>query len=265
MDTTLDPSVAEGYTSKAQCSRVITESWAGENLYCLNCETDRIEAHRPGKRVEDFLCPVCDRRIQLKASRGGHGNKVANSAYEPKMEAISSNAAPDYAFMGFDPDAWRVTELFLVPGHYLTPSVVEKRKPLSSDARRSGWVGSNILLDRIPSTGRVEIVDGGSVVPKSDAWSKFEQTAFLSGESTVARDWTTAVMDCIDDLPVQHGERFELADVYDFEDRLEEQYPENGHIRAKIRQQLQVLREEGLVEFLGDGEYRLRWYDDRPA
>lgn len=263
MDTTLDPSVAEGYSSKAQRSRVITESWAAENLYCLNCEVDRIEAHRPGKRVEDFLCPSCDRRIQLKATRGGHGSTVANSAYEPKMEAIHANEAPDYAFMGFSPDDWRVTDLFLVPGHYMTPTVVEKRNPLSSDARRSGWVGSNIRLDRIPVAGRIEIVENGEVVPRDHVRTKFEQTAFLSGENTATRDWTTAVMDCIDDLPVRPGEQFALSEVYEFEERLAELYPENQHVRAKIRQQLQVLRDQGLVEFLGDGEYRLCWYDDR--
>ena len=222
-----------------------------------------MEAHRPGKRVEDFFCPSCDRRIQLKAKRGGHGRKVSNSAYEPKMEAIEANAAPDYAFMGFDPDAWRVRDLFFVPGHFLTPTVVERRKPLSADARRSGWVGSNILLDRIPAVGRIEVVAGGDAVPRVDARRQFEQTAFLSGDDARTRDWTTAVMDCIDDLDVRPGERFELADVYAFEDRLGELYPENQHVRPKIRQQLQVLRDEGLIEFLGDGEYRLRWVDDR--
>jgi type II restriction enzyme len=258
MDLALDPTLAEGYTSKAQRSRVITEGWAVENLYCLNCDADAIEAHRPGKRVEDFLCPSCDRRTQLKAKRGSHGRKVSNSAYQPKIEAINANEAPDYAFMSFDPDAWRVTDLFLVPGHFLTPRVVEKRKPLSSDARRSGWVGSNILLDRIPEAGRIEMVEGGEAVPVEEVRSRFERTAFLSDRDTGSRDWTTAVMDCIDELDLRTGERFELADVYDFEGRLAEMYPENRHVRAKIRQQLQVLRDEGLIEFLGDGEYRLR-------
>lgn len=263
MDLALDPSVAEGYTSKAQRSRVITETWAAENLYCLNCDVDRIEAHRPGKRVEDFLCPSCDRRIQLKASRGGHGRKVSNSAYQPKIEAIQANEAPDYAFMGFDPDAWRVTDLFLVPGHFMTPTVVEERKPLSSNARRSGWVGSNILLERIPTVGRIELIEDAEPVPRDDAREKFEQTAFLAEADTDTRDWTAAVLDCIDELRLEPGDRFELADVYQFEEELAELYPDNQHIRAKIRQQLQVLRDEGVIEFLGDGEYRRRWVDDR--
>lgn len=263
MELRLDPSVADGYSSKAQRSRVITETWAAENLYCPNCDTDTIDAHRPGKRVEDFLCPTCDRRTQLKAARGGHGQRVSNSAYDPKMEAIRANLAPDYAFMSFDPDAWRVDDLFVVPGHFMTPNVVEKRNPLSSDARRSGWVGSNILLDRIPATGRIPLVADGEAIPRRAVREQFERTAFLSGRDTEARTWTSAVMDCLEDLPVARGERFYLADVYQFEDRLSELYPDNENVRAKIRQQLQVLRDEGMIEFLGDGEYRLRWVDDR--
>lgn len=255
--------MAEGYKSKAQRSRVITEAWAGQNLYCLNCETDAIEAHRPSQKVEDYLCPSCDRRTQLKAKRGGHGGKVANSAYEPKMEAIHANQAPDYAFLGFDPDEWLVTNLVVVPGHFITPTVIERRAPLSDDARRSGWVGSNILLDRIPVAGRITLVDHGSIVPRRKAREQFEQTVFLAEEEAEARGWTSAVMDCIDELGLDPGERFELEDVYAFEDRLGEMYPDNQHVRAKIRQQLQVLRDEGLIEFLGDGEYQLAWVDIR--
>lgn len=263
MDLALDPSTAEGYSSEAQRSRVITETWAAEHLYCLNCSSSSIDAHRPVTTVEDVLCPSCDRRIQLKASRGGHGTKVANSAYEQKIGAIRANDAPDYAFMGFDPYAWRVTDLFVVPGHYMTPTVVEKRKPLSSAARRSGWVGSNVLLNRIPEPGRIRIVTQGSAVPADEARETFERTAFLSGETMDTREWTTAVMNCIEELPVRQGQRFTLDDVYGFEEELAEMYPDNRHIRAKIRQQLQVLRDQGVLEFLGDGEYRLKWTDDR--
>jgi type II restriction enzyme len=214
MDLSIDPGVADGYSSKAQRSRVITETWASTNLYCLNCEVERIEAHQRGKRVEDFLCPSCDRRIQLTPSRDGHATRVSNSAYEPKMEAIRDNSAPDYAFMGFDPDCWRVTDLFVVPGHFITPNLVEKRDPLNSDAQRCGWVGSNILLNHIPEAGRIDLVDAGIAVSKDEARNQFDETAFLSDLGSEMRDWTTALMDCIDELPVRPGGRFEISDVF---------------------------------------------------
>ena len=51
---------------------------------------------------------------------------------------------------------------------------------------------------------------------------------------------------------------FELNDVYAFEGRLSQLYPNNRHVRQKIRQQLQVLRDSGYLDFVSRGYYRLR-------
>jgi type II restriction enzyme len=51
---------------------------------------------------------------------------------------------------------------------------------------------------------------------------------------------------------------FLLKDVYAFEEELARLHPENKHIRPKIRQQLQVLRDNNIIEFLGNGAYRIR-------
>lgn len=48
---------------------------------------------------------------------------------------------------------------------------------------------------------------------------------------------------------------FSNEQIYYFEKELQEKYPENQNIRAKIRQQLQVLRDMGLIKHLG----RSRW------
>ena len=59
-------------------------------------------------------------------------------------------------------------------------------------------------------------------------------------------------MSCVDRLP----EKFKLSEVYYFSEYLKSRYPENNNIQAKIRQQLQILRDQGLIEFLGNGHYR---------
>jgi type II restriction enzyme len=51
---------------------------------------------------------------------------------------------------------------------------------------------------------------------------------------------------------------FDLSDVYAFEDELRVLYPNNNHIKQKIRQQLQVLRNQGYLDFTSRGHYRLR-------
>ena len=61
-------------------------------------------------------------------------------------------------------------------------------------------------------------------------------------------------MNCVDHLD-PNG--FTLSDVYGFESQLSYIYPRNNNVRPKIRQQLQVLRDNGYLEFLGNGNYRL--------
>ena len=46
--------------------------------------------------------------------------------------------------------------------------------------------------------------------------------------------------------------------IYGLEGWLREIYPQNRHIRPKIRQQLQRLRDLGYLEFIDRGIYRLR-------
>ena len=43
-----------------------------------------------------------------------------------------------------------------------------------------------------------------------------------------------------------------------FEERLSRLYPGNHNVRPKIRQQLQVLRDRGWLEFVGRGRYRVQ-------
>ena len=51
---------------------------------------------------------------------------------------------------------------------------------------------------------------------------------------------------------------FSLQDFYKaFEGRLAAIHPENRNVQPKIRQQLQVLRDHGVLQFLGRGRYRV--------
>ena len=58
--------------------------------------------------------------------------------------------------------------------------------------------------------------------------------------------WTLAVFECTNLIPKQI---FTLSDINSFEEHLGGVYPENKHIKEKIRQQLQKLRDLGLIEF----------------
>lgn len=68
------------------------------------------------------------------------------------------------------------------------------------------------------------------------------------------RDWTTDVLDCIQHI---ESDVFTLQEVYKFEGKLSNLYPNNKNIKAKIRQILQVLRDSGTLEFIDNqGNYK---------
>ena len=259
MDLRLDPVVAAGYKSASQVARVVTERRAADNLYCLACSSDRLDPLRPNARVTDYRCLACSARYQLKSQQGAFGRKVGNSAYGPKMEAIGQGLAPHYAFLRYSREPWQVTDLFVVPGHFFTPAVIEKRPPLPETARRAGWVGSNILLACLAPEARVALVSECQIRPPEearDAWQKF---AFLGVDQRARGGWGADVLSCVRTLLSElGGVEFTLQQFYGrFEAELQERYPDNQNVQAKIRQQLQVLRDGGVLDFGSPGQYRI--------
>ncbi|MCD6085784.1 hypothetical protein J7J41_02215 [bacterium] len=68
--------------------------------------------------------------------------------------------------------------------------------------------------------------------------------------------WKKDVFECL--LKIDN-DVFNLEEVYDFEERLKKLHPENKNIKPKIRQQLQYLRDLGLLEFIKPGIYKKLW------
>ena len=53
------------------------------------------------------------------------------------------------------------------------------------------------------------------------------------------------------------GEMFNLYDIYKHKEQLQNLYPNNNHIEDKIRQTLQYLRDDEIIEFIdNNGEYK---------
>lgn len=149
-----------------------------------------------------------------------------------------------------------IRDLLIVPKHFFVPDVIEKRNPLKDTAKRAGWVGCNILLNKIPIQGRISVVSNGAyhnpklVVEKMHYSNKFKVNDIES------RGWLFDVMYCVNQII---GIEFSLTDVYKFEDYLSQKHPNNRNVKAKIRQQLQFLRDKGAIEFLGNGKYKKIW------
>jgi len=249
----LDLHLANGYHSPSQRARRMTEGWFAAEMYCPACPSPRLERTRGSTAVVDFVCAACGAEYQVKAKAGALGARLRDAAYKPMIERARANRSPHFAFMGYDASAWRVRGLLLVPGHFITPDVIERCQPLRASARRAGWVGCKILAERIPQDGRVPAVRDGCEVPadvvRAD-WRRFADLGVLHAEE---RGWTVDVLRCVRSLPAVE---FTTREFYRmFEADLAARHPRNRNVQPKIRQQLQVLRDRGILRFLGGGRY----------
>src|SRR6266550_2898525 len=70
--------------------------------------------------------------------------------------------------------------------------------------------------------------------------------------------WKQAVADQVLDLVHRNlSPRFSIDDVYARVPFFEELFPRNQHVKEKIRQHLQRLRDDGFLLFQGGGRYEL--------
>lgn len=167
---------------------------------------------------------------------------------------ILEGRSPNLYVMHYDMQAWIVRNVILIPRFALVLSGLECRKPLAPTARRAGWVGCNILLDKIPMDARIHIIQDGQVELTRDVRQAYERLRPLQKLDAEKRGWTLDVLQVVRSLKKAE---FNLADVYGHAGALAKLHPKNFHVRDKIRQQLQILRNLGIIEFLGGGDYRL--------
>ena len=59
--------------------------------------------------------------------------------------------------------------------------------------------------------------------------------------------WTNDLVEVLKFAEIKTGDVFTLARVYESENLLKKMYPNNNHIKAKIRQQLQSLQDYDYV------------------
>ena len=250
----MDVRLAEAYTNASQKIRVMSEKWMAENGYCPTCG-GTLHTAKVNAMVFDFGCSPCAHEFELKSQRAVKRlNKICDGAYSAMMKRIIQPNNPHFFFLGYDAKFF-VTNLLAVPNYLFQASVIQERKPLAVTARRAGWVGCNILLDQIPEIGKIKLIENGEVVSQESVLKTWQKTTFLSQQKEVnARGWALDIMKCIESLQTKE---FSLESVYKFEPELAGKHPDNRYIKDKIRQQLQVLRDKGYLEFVKPGYYKL--------
>lgn len=258
MDLSFNRKLAEGYSSNSQIARVLTENWVANNSYCPCCGNLPLNNYENNKPVADFYCTKCNEDFELKSKSGKFSNTITDGAYSTMIERINSNKNPNFFFLTYSKN-WSVENFLIIPKQFFTTEIILKRKPLSESAKRAGWVGCNIDISNVAEAGKVFLVKDSKLIDPYIVEKAFNKTLFLREKPTNSKGWILDIMTCVDLIK---KETFSLDDVYKFEDKLKLRYPSNNFIKDKIRQQLQVLRDKGIIEFVGHGNYKKIKYEN---
>lgn len=251
MNLQFDIKLANKYNSNSQIARVLTENWVLNNSYCPSCGELPLNEFENNRPVADFYCKKCNEEFELKSKKGKLNTIINDGAYESMIKRITSDTNPNFFFLTYDKNT--VNNFLVIPKQFFTPEIIIKRKPLSITAKRAGWVGCNIDISKVPESGRIFIVENSKIIEQEKVQIKLKSTDFLRSKSLEARGWILDILNCVEEIKKQS---FTLDELYAFENRLKIKYPNNNHIKDKIRQQLQFLRDKGLIEFNGRGNYK---------
>ena len=230
-----------------------TEAWVASNLYCPACSSPKLIPSKTGFAVTDFACPVCNEEFQLKAKRGLLGSTITDAAYSQALRAAEQNAFPNLLLLGYQTIPGPVVTLQAIPGPFITPTALEPRRPLTASARRAGWIGCNIVIGNLPQSARIAIIADERPRQTAQVRSDWRRWDFLRERDVSTRTWLNEILRRVESLGKQE---FTLEEVYAFEEDLSRIFPHNRFVRPKIRQQLQVLRDRGFLEFRERGRYR---------
>jgi len=169
------------------------------------------------------------------------------------IQRLQSSSNPNFFFLNYNLQNYEVINFVVIPKHFFVPGIIIPRE--KGIPNRPNYIMCNIDLTGIPEGGKIFYVKNGNQENKKDVLKNWKKTLFLrESKQAELKGWLLDIMKCIDKLGKKD---FILEDMYSFENILSQKYPGNKHIKDKIRQQLQFLRDKGYLEFLDKGKYKL--------
>ena len=153
MKLLFDKQLAEGYTSRSQKVRVLTEAWVDNAIFCPNCGRLNIDKYPAGRPVADFHCSNCREEYELKSKQNVIGAKIVDGAYHTMLERITSSNNPNFFLLNYDLSDLEVTNFLVIPKHFFTPEIIIRRK--QGLPNRPDYIMCSINLSLIPQSGKI--------------------------------------------------------------------------------------------------------------
>ncbi|MDD2565560.1 MAG: DpnI domain-containing protein [Candidatus Gracilibacteria bacterium] len=233
-----------------QIIKAITEHWTANNIFCPICGSS-LDKHKIDRPINDLFCIDCNNDFELKASKGKFTKMLPAGNYQKAIDTITNK--PMHLFVLKYSEDYTVTNFLVVPKYFFTSEIVKKRPNALKD--RPNYFMSDINFSNIPESGKIHYISNGTYKTRTEILKEWEKIKFLEKEKASSKGWIFDIMICIEKL---NKNEFHLKELNIFIDELSYKHPENNNIEPKIRQQLQLLRNKGYLEFIdGKGNYRV--------
>ncbi len=229
----------------------MTENWVKNEIFCPNCG-NLLSEYQANKPVGDFYCKKCLEDYELKSKKDSMGKKITDGAYKTMLERLQSITNPNFFFLNYDLQTYKVINFVVIPKHFFIPEIIIPRK--KGIPNRPNYIMCGIDLANIPKSGKIFYVKNKKIESKDKILEEWQKTLFLREEKRMEKGWLLDTMACIEQI---NKRVFDLQDIYKFESILKTKHPKNNFIKDKLRQQLQKLRDKGYLEFKGKGKYQL--------
>lgn len=129
MNLSFNLKLAEGYSSKSQIARILTENWVKENSYCPCCGNLPLKKFENNRPVADFYCKNCSEEFELKGKKGNLTNTITDGNYSTMIERINSSQNPNFFFLTYT-EHWSVNNFLIIPKQFFTTGIILKRNPV---------------------------------------------------------------------------------------------------------------------------------------
>ena len=153
----------------------------------------------------------------------------------------------------------------LIDDDVLSSKIADDYQAIFRDKELTGRITIDVInkasqiLDSVPKEQNPRFLLEDKELFKGVPVEEIDADKYEGGVDSIRsnlKGWEKDVFDVLNEIKF---DIFKLNDVYKYEDRLKSLHPRNRYIKDKIRQQLQVLRDLGLLQFLGGGVYRKLW------
>jgi type II restriction enzyme len=193
------------------------------------CRSERIDSEHPMPlSISTFVS-----RWKIN---GPEGKRVVDGAYLTMIRKIRDGSAPSLILLQYDYEPlkgathWTIRRLVAIHPVFFTESLIEARKVLSPNARRAGWQGCNIRLDRVPDDGRIEIIRNAEPIDTELVRQKYASAQRLAVLDTALRGWTALTLGIVRRL----DSPFSLDQVCAKRAFVETAFPGNRHVEANF-------------------------------